>query len=138
MTNSRDTQFHKLVKKLISTERIQLLKSVLEPLKPIEIANIILQLKLQNQLLVLENLDRETSSEVLKNLQGSPSILGDIVQQINPDRLSDAIEDMPQDDAADLVGLLEEDKAEALLEKLPEKDREELTQLLQYLSLIHI
>ena len=132
MTNSRDTQFHKLVKKLISTERIQLLKSVLEPLKPIEIANIILQLKLQHQLLVLENLDRETSSEVLKNLQGSPSILGDIVQQINPDRLSDVIEDMPQDDAADLVGLLEEDKAEALLEKLPEKDREELTQLLQY------
>ena len=103
MTNSRDTQFHKLVKKLISTERIQLLKSVLEPLKPIEIANIILQLKLQNQLLVLENLDRETSSEVLKNLQGSPSILGDIVQQINPDRLSDVIEDMPQDDAADLL-----------------------------------
>ena len=132
MTNSRDTQFHKLVKKLISTERIQLLKSVLEPLKPIEIANIILQLKLQHQLLVLENLDRETSSEVLKNLQGSPSILGDIVQQINPYRLRDAIEDMPQDDAADLVGLLAEDKAEALLEKLSEKDREELTHLLQY------
>ena len=65
MTKSRDTQIHKLVNKLINTERIQLLKSILEPLKPVEIANILLQLKLRQQLVLLENLDRETSSEVL-------------------------------------------------------------------------
>ena len=147
MTKTRDTHFHKLVKKLISTERTKLLKSILEPLKPVEIANILLQLNLQHQLLVLENLDREKSSDVLNSLQGSPSILGNIVQQMSPDRLSDVIEDMPQDDAADFVGLLDDDKADALLENLQEKDREELTQLLQYdeesagglmLSLIHI
>ena len=132
MTKTRDTHFHKLVKKLISTERTKLLKSILEPLNPVEIANIILQLNLKHQLIVLENLDREKSSDVLSSLQGSPSILGNIVQQMSPDHLSDVIEDMPQDDAADFVGLLDDDKAEALLEKLPEKDREELTQLLQY------
>jgi len=132
MTKSRYTQIHKLVNKLINTERTQLLKSILEPLKPVEIANILLQLKLKQQLVLLENLDRETSSEVLNNLQDSPSILGDIVEQISTDRLSNAIEDMPQDDAADFVGLLDDEKAEALLEKLPEKDREELTNLLQY------
>ena len=132
MTKSRGTQIHKLVKKLINTERTQLLKSILEPLKPVEIANILLQLKLKQQLVLLENLDRETSSEVLNNLQDSPSILGDIVEQISTDRLSNAIEDMPQDDAADFVGLLDDEKAEALLEELPEKDREELTNLLQY------
>jgi len=132
MTKSRDTQIHKLVNKLINTERTQLLKSILEPLKPVEIANILLQLKLKQQLVLLENLDRETSSEVLNNLQDSPSILGDIVEQISTDRLSNAIEDMPQDDAADFVGLLDDEKAEALLEELPEKDREELTNLLQY------
>ena len=132
MTKSRDTQIYKLVKKLINTERTQLLKSILEPLKPVEIANILLQLKLRQQLVLLENLDRETSSEVLNNLQDSPSILGDIVEQLSTDRLSNAIEDMPQDDAADFVGLLDDEKAEALLEELPEKDREELTNLLQY------
>ena len=132
MAKSRDTQINKLVNKLINTERTQLLKSILEPLKPVEIANILLQLKLKQQLVLLENLDRETSSEVLNNLQDSPSILGDIVEQISTDRLSNAIEDMPQDDAADFVGLLDDEKAEALLEKLPEKDREELTNLLQY------
>ena len=68
MTKTRDTHFHKLVKKLISTERIQLLKSVLEPLNPVEIANILLQLNLQHQLIVLENLDREKSSDVLNSL----------------------------------------------------------------------
>jgi magnesium transporter len=132
MNKSRDTQYHKLVKKLISTERTELLKSVFEPLKPVEIANILLQLKLQHQLVVLENLEREISSEVLNNLQDSPSILGDIVKQLSPDRLSDAITDMPQDDAADFVGLLDDEDASALLERLPEKDREELTYLLQY------
>ena len=132
MTKSRNTQIQKLLNKLINTERTQLLNSILEPLKPVEIANILLQLKLKQQLVLLENLDRETSSEVLNNLQDSPSILGDIVEQISTDRLSNAIEDMPQDDAADFVGLLDDEKAEALLEKLPEKDREELTNLLQY------
>ena len=132
MNKSRHTQYHKLIKKLISTERAGLLKSVLEPLKPVEIANVLLQLKLQHQLVVLENLEREISSEVLNNLQDSPSILGDIVKQLSPDRLSDAIKDMPQDDAADFVGLLEDDEADALLQRLPEKDREELTYLLQY------
>jgi len=132
MTKSRDTQYHKLVKKLISTERLELLKKVFESLKPVEIANILLQLKLQSQLIVLENLDRETSSEVLNNLQGSPSILGNIVKKMSPDRLTNVVEDMPQDDAADFVGLLDDEKADALLEKLPEKDREELTHLLQY------
>ena len=70
MTKTRDTHFHKLVKKLINTERTQLLKSVLEPMNPVEIANILLQLNLQHQLIVLENLDREKSSDVLNSLQG--------------------------------------------------------------------
>ena len=48
----------------------------------VEIANILLQLKLQHQLVVLENLEREISSEVLNNLQDSPSILGDIVKHV--------------------------------------------------------
>ena len=87
MTKSRDTHFFKLVKKLISTERKELLKSVLEPLNPVEIANILLQINLQHQLIVLENLDREKFSDVLNSLQGSPSILGNIVQQMSPDRL---------------------------------------------------
>ena len=78
MTKTRDTHFHKLVKKLINTERTQLLKSVLEPLNPVEITNILLQLNLQHQLIVLENLDREKSSDVLNSLHGSPSILGNI------------------------------------------------------------
>ena len=132
MTRSRETQYHKLVKKLIKTERLELLKKVFEPLKPVEIANILLQLKLEDQLTVLENLERETSSEVLNNLQGSPSILGNIVKQMSPDRLTNVVENMPQDDAADFVGLLDDEKADELLERLSDKDRAELTHLLQY------
>ncbi len=132
MSKTRDPQYHKLIKKLINSDRPEVLKTLLDTLDPVEIANILLQLKLQHQLLVLELLDRETSSEVLNNLQDSPSILGDIVEHISPERLIDAVEDMASDDAADFVGLLEEEQADALLEGLPEKDREELTTLLQF------
>ena len=79
MNKSRNTQYHKLVRKLISTERTELLKSVFDPLKPVEIANILLQLKLQDQLIVLENLEREMKPyENQDHLQPTSSFHGRI------------------------------------------------------------
>ena len=62
MSKAYDTQFHKLVKRLINSQRPQVLKKLLETLNPVEIANILLQLKLKHQLVALEMLDRETAS----------------------------------------------------------------------------
>ena len=132
MAKAHDPQFSKLVKKLINTQRPQVLKSLLETLNPVEISNILLQLKLRHQLAVLEMLDRETASEVLTNLQDSSSVLESIVEEMSPEQLSGFIGEMPGDDAADFVSMMEEDQADAILETLPPKERDTLTQLLQY------
>ena len=132
MAKAHDPQFSKLVKKLINTQRPQVLKSLLETLNPVEISNILLQLKLRHQLVVLEMLDRETASEVLTNLQDSSSVLESIVEEMSPEQLSGFIGEMPGDDAADFVSMMEEDQADAILETLPPKERDTLTQLLQY------
>ena len=132
MAKAHDPQFSKLVKKLINTQRPQVLKSLLETLNPVEISNILLQLKLRHQLAVLEMLDRETASEVLTNLQDSSSVLESIVEEMSPEQLSGFIGEMPRDDAADFVSKMEEDQADAILETLPPKERDTLTQLLQY------
>ena len=132
MAKAHDPQFSKLVKKLINTQRPQVLKSLLETLNPVEISNILLQLKLGHQLAVLEMLDRETASEVLTNLQDSSSVLESIVEEMSPEQLSGFIGEMPGDDAADFVSMMEEDQADAILETLPPKERDTLTQILQY------
>ena len=132
MAKAHDPQFSKLVKKLINTQRAQVLKSLLETLNPVEISNILLQLKLRHQLAVLEMLDREAASEVLTNLQDSSSVLESIVEEMSPEQLSGFIGEMPGDDAADFVSMMEEDQADAILETLSPKERDTLTQLLQY------
>ena len=132
MAKAHDPQFSKLVKKLINTQRPQVLKSLLETLNPVEISNILIQLKLRHQLAVLEMLDRETASEVLTNLQDSSSVLESSVEEMSPEQLSGFIGEMPGDDAADFVSMMEEDQADAILETLPPKERDTLTQLLQY------
>ena len=116
MAKAHDPQFSKLVKKLINTQRPQVLKSLLETLNPVEISNILLQLKLRHQLAVLEMLDRETASEVLTNLQDSSSVLESIVEEMSPEQLSGFIGEMPGDDAADFVSMMGEDQADAILE----------------------
>ena len=59
MAKTRDLQYHKLVKKLVNTERSHVLKSLLETLSPTEIAGVLLQLKLKHQLAVLDLLEQE-------------------------------------------------------------------------------
>ena len=132
MSKAYDTQFHKLVKRLINSQRPQVLKKLLETLNPVEIANILLQLKLKHQLVALEMLDRETASEVLTNLRDSSTILESLVEKMSPEQLSGFVGEMQEDDAADFVSMMEEEQADALLETLPEKNRETLTNLLQF------
>jgi len=132
MAKTRDPQYHKLVKKLVNTERSQVLKSLLETLSPTEIAGVLLQLKLKHQLAVLDLLEQEHVPQVLKELQDSSTVLEEIVGQFSPEQLTGIVEGMKQDDAADLVSILDESQADAVLESLPDKNREELTTLLQY------
>jgi Mg/Co/Ni transporter MgtE len=75
MSKVYDPQFSKLIRKLVNTQRPEIFRKLLERLNPVEISNILLQLKVKHQLSVLEMLARETASEVLTNLQDSSTVL---------------------------------------------------------------
>ncbi|MEE2718086.1 MAG: magnesium transporter [SAR324 cluster bacterium] len=132
MAKTRDPQYHRLVKKLINTERSQVLRSLLETLSPNEVAGILLHLNLKHQLAILDLLGQEQVSLVLKELQDSSTVLEEIVGQFSSDKLTDIVGGMKQDDAADLVSVMDESQVDAVLDNLPAKSREELTALLQY------
>lgn len=123
---------HKLIKKLIHSEKTETLKGLLKDLDIVEIANSFLQLKLKHQLAVLEALPKDKASDVLSELQQYSPILTEIVEQMNTEQLGEIIEEMEGDDAADVVSILDDDKADEVLEKLPAKERTEITTLLKY------
>ncbi len=126
---------HKLIKKLINSQKIEAVRGLLKELSPVEIANSLLQLKLKHQLILLENLPKELASETLAHLQHYSPILEEIVRQMTTERLGELIEEMDGDDAADMISVVDEiDQAKAgqVLEVLPVKERQEITNLLQY------
>ncbi len=132
MAKNHKPQYHKVVKRLISSERPQVLKSLLDSLNPVEISQVLLQLKLKHQLEVLEHLPPDRASDVISNLQGSSTVLESLVSELSHEQLSGIIGEMEDDDAADIVSILDETQADALMDSLPQKDREELANLLQY------
>jgi len=123
---------HKLIKKLIHSDKIEALRDLLNELDTVEIANSLLQLKLEHQSIVLESLSKDSASEVLTNLQYHSPILSEIVSTMNTQKLGEIIEEMAGDDATDIVSLLNEEKADEVLENLSSKDRQEITTLMQY------
>ncbi|MDP7316578.1 MAG: hypothetical protein QGH12_00100, partial [SAR324 cluster bacterium] len=88
MAKTRDPQYHRLVKKLINTERSQVLKSLLNSLSPNEVSGILLHLNLKHQLAILDLLEQEQVPLVLKELQDSSTVLEEIVGQFSSDKLT--------------------------------------------------
>jgi len=129
---THEVKHHKFIKQLLKAKKFEELDHALQDLSAVEIANSLLQLDLKHQLTLLNSLSLERASDVLSNLEDHPSILQELVEQLNTKQLSELIEEMEGDDAADFVAALDENKAEAVLASLPSKDRQEITTLLQY------
>jgi magnesium transporter len=132
MSQSKNADYHKLIKKLANEQKIEALKGLLIDLNPVEIANCFLALKLKHRLTVIGLLDNKKASEVINNLQEHEPILEEIVKQMTTERLGDLIEEMDMDDAADVVGMLDDAHATEVLEELPVEGRAEITNLLKY------
>ncbi len=131
MNHKHDPKYHKFIKKLIVSEKMEALGGLLNNLDAVEIANALIQLKLKHQTQVLEVLDNEKASEVVSYLHNSP-LLQNITEHLKTQHLTEIIEEMDKDDAADFVSILEDEKADEVLSNLSKKDQDEITTLLQY------
>lgn len=118
------------IRELIESEDNKLLREELESYHSADLADIFQELKPEERLACITNVNEELASDVIEYLpaQLQVEILGDIDENL----ASRLVSKLPHDDAADVLGNMEEDETEAFLENLPQKFSSELQELLTY------
>lgn len=99
-------------------------------LHPADIADIMSQLNVKEQVAIIKSLDHETAAEALGEVE--PELQAAIMATLEGEHASDILEEMPADEAADLLGELSEEKARELLDLMDEAEAEEVQELLEY------
>lgn len=125
-------EHYHVISKYIQSNQIASLRRLLSELSSVDIANSIVQLETEEQLVVLGNIEEEIASDVLAELSTHESLLENILDHLHVPDLVRLVERMDIDDATDVVSSMDEEKAEAVLEEMDTEDREDLIHLLQY------
>lgn len=99
-------------------------------LHPADIADIMSQLNVKEQVAIIKSLDHETAAEALGEVE--PEVQAVIMETLEGEHASEILEEMAVDEAADLLGELSEEKARELLGLMDEAEAEEVQELLEY------
>ncbi len=118
------------IRELIENEDNKLLKEELESYHSADLADIFQELKPEERLVCITNINEELASDVIEYLP--PQLQVEILGDIDENLASRLVSKLPHDDAADVLGNMEEDDTEAFLENLPQKFSSELQELLTY------
>lgn len=133
MTNSNHILSEKLIetaKDYIKSENRQLLKKLIEDMRPADVADLIEHLKSEERLYIFELLEPEGAGDVLVEIEApvQGSILSDLDNQV----ITEIVKELDSDDAADVVGDLPAERAKEIIETLEVDKSEELGKLLPY------
>ena len=118
------------LRELIENGDNEQLRDELESFHSADLADIFQELKPEERLICITNINEELASDVIEYLpaQLQVEILGDIDENL----ASRLVSKLPHDDAADVLGNMEDDETEAFLESLPQKFSSEVQELLTY------
>lgn len=118
------------IRELIESEDANLLREELENYHSADLADIFQELKPEERLNCITNINEELASDVIEYLtpQLQVEILGDIDEKL----ASRLVSKLPHDDAADVLGNMEEDDSETFLENLPKKFSSDVRELMTY------
>ncbi|MCI0452719.1 MAG: magnesium transporter [Candidatus Latescibacteria bacterium] len=106
------------------------IEEFLGPLHSADIADVLQQLDVEEQIVCLKRLDTQRAAEVLAELDAKS---GQALLTLLSDREVGALlEELPSDDAADLISTLTPEKTERVEALLPTADREEIQELLEF------
>ncbi len=117
-------------KDYIKSENRQLLKKLIENMRPADVADLIEPLKSEERLYIFELLEPEGAGDVLVEIEApfQESILNDLDNQA----ITEIVKELDSDDAADVVGDLPAERAREIIDTLEEDKTEELGKLLPY------
>ena len=118
------------IRDLIDMGAADRLNTVLEPLHPADIADLLEQIspRERNKLIDLwpDGIDGETLSELEEGIRE------EVIELLNPVELAEAVKDLESDDVVDLVEYLDDEQQEAVLEALDQTDRVVVEKALAY------
>ncbi len=115
---------------LLDQQDVDGLRGRLEKIHPADIAAVLRELPIPDQVTLFRLLPRESAGAVLSEMDNE-SLLA-LVQVLDQSEVSDILDRMPPDEAADVVETLPEEKAEQVLEGMKEEESQEVQELLQY------
>ena len=104
-------------------------KSLAE-MHPVDMAEILSQVSMQERTALLSSLDEETAGDVIGELDDETA--AKIINEMEPEKAADVLEHMDPDEAADVLGDLPEKKAEELLNRMEKEEAEEVRELLEH------
>ena len=118
------------IRELIDNGDNQQLRDELESYHSADLADIFQELKPEERLNCITNINEELASDVIEYL--TPQLQVEILGDIDENLASRLVSKLPHDEAADVLGNMEEDETEAFLENLPQKFSSEVQELLTY------
>jgi CBS domain-containing protein/sporulation protein YlmC with PRC-barrel domain len=104
-------------------------KSLAE-MHPVDMAEILSQVSMQERTALLSSLDEETAGDVIGELDEETA--AKIINEMEPEKAADVLEQMDPDEAADILGDLPEKKAVELLSRMDKEEAEEVRELLEH------
>ncbi|HTZ40207.1 MAG TPA: CBS domain-containing protein [Syntrophales bacterium] len=104
-------------------------KSLAE-MHPVDMAEILTQVSMQERTALLSSLDEETAGDVIGELDDETA--AKIISEMEPEKAADVLEHMDPDEAADVLGDLPEKKAVELLNRMEKEEAEEVRELLEH------
>jgi magnesium transporter len=106
------------------------IEEYLGPLHSADIADILQQLDVEEQIVCLKRLDTQRAAEVLAELDAKSGQV--LLTLLSDHEVGALLEELPSDDAADLISTLTPEKTERVEALLPTEDREEIQELLEF------
>lgn len=120
----------KKVKSLIERGDEESLASLIDELRPADMADLIEHLDHDERLFIFKILEPEGAGEVLVEIE--PPVQGRLLQDLDNEALTEIVEELESDDAADLIGDLPLERAREIIKGLKEEISEEIEKLLPY------
>lgn len=114
----------------LSVGDITLVETLIEPLHPADVADLIEHLKPDERKLFLEITRHVLEPETISHLE--ESLRDEVVEQMRPEELAEVVSELDSDDAVDLLEDLDEEKQQEVLNRVPAEERAELEHSLAY------
>ena len=114
----------------LSEGDITLVETLIEPLHPADVADLIEHLKPEERKLFLEITRHVIEPETISHLE--ESLREEVVEQMKPEELAEVVTELDSDDAVDLLEDLDEDVQQEVLNRVPAEERAELEHSLAY------